>query len=383
MSRSSFTAPSSHTHGRYSRNAELHWAGAARLGALVAAEPRDAHPEQPHRPRRRVGAQQLQRDRGDDVGVVGRLVQRVRPGHVGPVVEPHLDPDRAPGEVARAQAAAELLGERGDVPRHLRLVGDVDVEGRLGRLRLRLADRLDRGLVLEAGAGGQPAAHARAEGALQGDRVVRAQIGQAADPHPLQLLDRLRADAGDEARGRGGEALQRLLAGENDEAGGLAQLADDLGQQPVLRDPDRAGEPRVLADLGDDPPHRRLRSEQPAEVEVGLVEPDHLDRLRVGPQDVHHPRRGLPVGRKVRLQIDRIGQPPPRHRRRHRRMDPSQPPRLIARRGDHRPRPRPADHNRLPPQLRPPPQLDRRVEGVHIQMRDCAFVGHQSIVGCG
>ena len=128
--------------------------------------------------------------------------------------------------------------------------------------------------------------------------------------------------------------------------------------------------PVSRADLGRDPPHRRLRREDPGQVQVGLVEPDHLDRLDVAPQHLHHLRRGLAVGGEVRRQIDRVRQSPPRHRRRHRRVDPGQLPRLIARRRHHRPRPRPADHHRLPPQLRPLAQLDRRVEGVHIQMCD-------------
>ena len=206
---------------------------------------------------------------------------------------------------------------------------------------------------------------------------------EGADAHLLQLERGFRPDPGNQARGIAGETLQRFVTGEDDQAGGLAQLADDLGQQAVLGDADRAGQAQVLADLGGDPPHRRLRGEEPGQVEVGLVEPDDLDRLHVGPQDRHHLPRGLAVGGEVRRQVDGVGQPPPCDRSRHRRVDPGQLARLVTGRGHHGPRPGPADHDRFPLQLRPPPQLDRGIEGVHVQMRDRPLVGHPPIVGRG
>src|SRR4051794_15673658 len=62
-------------------------------------------------------------------------------------------------------------------------------------------------------------------------------------------------------------------------------------------------------------------------------------------------------------------------------MNPCQPPRLIAGRSYHRLRPRPTDDDRLPPQLRPPPQLHRRVESVHVEMRNRALEAHPTMVG--
>ena len=159
-------------------------------------------------------------------------------------------------------------------------------------------------------------------------------------------------------------------AREDDQPGRLAELAGDLRQHAALGDPDRAGQPGLLADLGGDPAHRRLRREEPGEVDVGLVEADDLDRLGVAPQDRHHLAGGLAVGVEVGTQVDRVGQPPPGDRGRHRRVDPGQPPCLVAGRRHHRPRPRPADDDRLPPQLGAAPQLDRRVEGVHVEVGD-------------
>ena len=244
----------------------------------------------------------------------------------------------------------------------------------LGRLRLDLALGGERRVVLEAGAPPQPAAHARPEGRLElGRRRARAA--------PPGVRDRPSARAWRPSSGRcpgtrpGDSPAKRSSASARERTtrpGRLAELAGDLRQHPVLGDADRAGQPGPLADLGRDPSHRRLRREEPGQLDVGLVEADHFDGLRVGAQDRHHLAGGLAVGAEVGAQVDRVGQPPPRDRGRHRRVDPGQPARLIARRRHHRPRPRAADDHRLALQLRPAPQLDRRVEGVHVQMGDAA-----------
>src|SRR6185312_3279873 len=102
------------------------------------------------------------------------------------------------------------------------------------------------------GAAVQPETLAWAEGLLEQRGVPGTQLRQRADTHPAKLGHGLRPDAWDQARRLAGEALQRLLAREHDEAGRLAQLAGDLGQHAALRDADRAGEARLLADLAGD-----------------------------------------------------------------------------------------------------------------------------------
>ena len=59
----------------------------------------------------------------------------------------------------------------------------------------------------------------------------------------------LRPDARDQAGRVGREALQRLRPREHHQPAGLAELAGDLRQQPVLGDPDRAAQPGLLLDL--------------------------------------------------------------------------------------------------------------------------------------
>src|SRR5262245_33152794 len=80
---------------------ELWIAGIRAFGVAAAlVEAGDAHAEQPHRPGRVVGAQQVEGDGADEGRIVGRRLDRVRAGDVGPVVEADLDPDRAAGELA-------------------------------------------------------------------------------------------------------------------------------------------------------------------------------------------------------------------------------------------------------------------------------------------
>lgn len=138
----------------------------------------------------------------------------------------------------------------------------------------------------------------------------------------------------------------------------------------------------LSSDLSRNPPHSRLRRKKTGQIQISLIQPHDLNHLNIPPQNVHHLPRSLPVGREVRPQVDRVRQPPPCHRSRHGRMDPSQLPSLITSRSNHRPRPRPTDHDRLALELRPPPQLDRCVESVHVEMGNRPLLeAHLLIVG--
>ena len=226
-----------------------------------------------------------------------------------PIVRPAQLPGAQP---ARRAPRPALRAKRSICGR----IGDVGVEGGLDRLRLGLAHERDRALVLER----RPPRAARRRRGARSASVSSAsgrepQLGEGADSQPRQPLDRLRADAGDQTRGRSGKALQRLLAAEANQPGRLGQLAGDLGQQLALGDPDRAGEPGLLADLARDPPHHRLRARR-APSGRGRPRPARPPRpvsaLRA--EDLHHLPRSLAVGAKSGWRRSRPaaagGQPP-------------------------------------------------------------------------
>ena len=129
--------------------------------------------------------------------------------------------------------------------------------------------------------------------------------------------------------------------------------------------------PVALADLGHQPAHRGARRDQAAEVEVGLVEPDDLDVVDLGAHERHDPPRHGAVGVEVGRDDDRVGAQPPRARGGHGRAD-AEPPRLVGGGGDHRPRAAAGHDDRQAPQLRAALQLDRRVEGVDVEVGDAA-----------
>ena len=350
---------------------------APRGGVRVVLESGDADAEQAHRPRRGVGAQQLQselvRPAPGRRSACSRVCERVTLVQSSsrtliPIVRPRGRARAGAGRAPpRARQQVSSSSPRSATSTSKVISVDCDLVSRATR---------DRGLVLEPGAAPQPGAGARTEGGSSSACSRRPQLGQGADSHPLQLRPRssdrcpARARA---SRRRSAPAPPPARAPPARPACPARWRSWPAAGSPRSRPSSRG---RSRADLGRHPPHRRLRREEPGEVEVGLVEPDHLDRLDVAPQDLHHLRRSLPVGGEVGAEVDRVRQPPPRHRRRHRRVDAGQLARLVARRRHHRPRPRAADDHRLAPQLRPPLQLDRRVEGVHVEMGDRPPGGH-------
>src|SRR3954454_6776399 len=196
----------------------------AGLRDLLLGEPGEPDAEQPHRPRGRVGAQEVDRDLGDPRLLVGHRLERPRARDRRPVVEPDLDP--------HGPAAQRALGHAlGDLPREpahdlllLGAVGDVLVERRLARLGLRRRGEDERGAALEARRRGEPRALPLAEPVRERLRRGGRELGDRPDPHLLEPLRRLRADAGDDARSRTREPLARHLPRQRDEARGLLEV---------------------------------------------------------------------------------------------------------------------------------------------------------------
>ena len=196
------------------------------------------------------------------------------------------------------------------------------------------------------------------------------------DPERAQALRGLRPDARDERAPRGSEPLARLFARKHDEAARLLGIRSHLGHELVGTDPDRAAEARRSFDVRPEATHRGVRSREPGEVEVGLVEPDDLDRVYQPPDACHHLSRRLAVVREVGREEHALRAQAPGPRRRHCRAD-AEPPRLVRGRGDDRARSGAGDDHRTAAQLRPAPQLDGHVERIHVEVGD-APVRHRS-----
>ena len=210
--------------------------------------------------------------------------------------------------------------------------------------------------------------------ALRTSGSARCRSATVRDAHRGQALRRLRADPRQAARSGGGEALARLLAAHRHEAGGLAQVAAALRDEAVGPDADRELHAGAALDLGDDPAQDAQRLLDAGEVGVALVDADLLDALEVVADGRPDLLRGRPVGLEVGRDEDGLRAQPPRARGRHRGADPV-PAGLVGRRRDDRARPGARDDDGLAPQLGPAQQLDGRVEGVAVEVRDDALGG--------
>ena len=279
-----------------------------------------------------------------------------------------------PRRPRRRRPPATLAGQPPDDALQHGGVLDVGVERRLARPRLHRARELDLRAVVELRAAHEVRPGPAAEAGAQDLGVGPLQVGDGRDAHRGQALRRLRADPRQAARSGGGEALARLLAAHRHEAGGLAQVAAALRDEAVGPDADRELHAGAALDLGDDPAQHAQRLLDAGEVGVALVDADLLDALEVVADGRPDLLRGRPVGLEVGRDEDGLRAQPPRARGRHRGADPV-PAGLVGRRRDDRARPGARDDDGLAPQLGPAQQLDGRVEGVAVEVRDDALGG--------
>ena len=116
----------------------------------------------------------------------------------------------------------------------------------------------------------------------------------------------------------------------------------------------------------------RLSPRVLGDVEIGLVERQRLDERRDRTEDVEHLLRGGAVLREVRADDHEVRTQP--HRARHRDRRPhAELPRFVARRRDDAATfGAAADRDRLAAQLGSVALFDRRVERVHVDVKDAA-----------
>ena len=213
---------------------------------------RHAHAQQPHRPGRRVGAQQLDaRSRSPAATSCVGAGERARARDRGPVVEPHLDRDRAPAALRARGPRTARPTSRAEHRLELLEVVDVGVERRLAR------DATWRARARSPPASRRGTPRATSDSAPCGRRTAR----RAAPRRPAGAGRPWRSRARPGARPssgrspgcagrRGREAHARLLAAHGHEPGGLAQVRAALGHQARRPDAHRDLDPGGLADLG-------------------------------------------------------------------------------------------------------------------------------------
>ena len=206
----------------------------ARVG-LDVLEPRHPHAEQAHRSRRRVGAQQLERDLDHQRRVVRRRVDRAGAGHRRPVVEPDLDRDRAPAAAAplRAPRTARATSRARRPP--ARPMSSTSVSN-VRSLETRLGDAalgLHRRVVLEQRARLQEPRGVGAEAGGEQRLVGLLELAERAQPQLGEPLGGLGADAG---HARVGAVAKRTHASSRPIATNPAGLPRSLQHLATSRD---------------------------------------------------------------------------------------------------------------------------------------------------
>ena len=199
--------------------------------------------------------------------------------------------------------------------------GQIVVEGLLGADALGVAigdhrariDRL-RALPQIAAAGAEPL--------LQKRQPLADQIADGGDPHGVEDLRALGADAR-QPRHRQRRQKSRAPVGRHLQlAVRLGQIGRDLGDQLDRRDPGRGRQPQLVGDAAPQPAgdlgRRPEQAARGGDVEKSLVERQRLVKRRHGLQDVEHPAADVGVDVEAGAHHHGVGRQAQRARHRHR-----------------------------------------------------------------
>ncbi len=168
--------------------------------------------------------------------------------------------------------------------RELAEIGDVIVEGRLGRNRLHVAVAADGAGILATRQPGE----ARAGFAVAADEVGGIGLLQLADGRIAVLAQGLGEDlahAVDQAHGLPGEKAQRLGAADDGEAAGLVEVGRDLGEELVVAEAHRDGNAHLLLDLAGEAGEHfgragAVEGRGAGEIEKGFVDRERFNQRR-------------------------------------------------------------------------------------------------------
>ena len=179
----------------------------------------------------------------------------------------------------------------------------------------------------------------------------------------------LGADAGQRPHGQRRQERGLAARGHDRDPARLAGVRADLGHHLAGRDPERAREPQALAH-GQLDQGGLLAGVALGQHQVALVDAHLLDHRGQARDQRPHPPRPVPVGAVVGRQEHHLGTAAAGLGAAHGRAD-AVLARLVAGRRHHPAPGRIAAHDHRPPaQLGVPVQLDRRKEGIEVEMRD-------------
>ena len=209
------------------------------------------------------------------------------------------------------------------------------------------------------------------------------QVSNRLEAELLQPIPGLWSDAEDLSDGEGLEELDDVVGLDDGQSVRLLEIRCDLRRGLRRRDPDRTGESLLLPDGGLDPPRQvpcaGIASAAPLRhIEVPLLDPCWLEMVCESPEEFHDLAARAAVEFEMRRDEDHLRAAPQRFDRGHRGPD-AELSGLVTR-GQHD---APRTLARIPAHddLRVLADLDRRIEGVHVHVKQDAGprrCGHRS-----
>jgi len=287
---------------------------------------------------------------------------------------------RAPA--ASPQGAGDLRRRGEEEVLDLSRVGEIGLEGRLGRDRLRVAPGLDRSSIAAMRELVQMGSSALAQRGAKEGGIESLQVPDRPDPEVPQALRRARPDPPEPSDGKRGEERDLLPVGHHGEPVRLAEVARHLREELVRCDSDGDDQAGALEDLPTDAPgDRRPVAEEAsgaAHIEKRLVERERLHEGSEGAKDLHHLSRCPGVARAARGSPDPLWAAAQRLDGGHRGVD-SESSGLVAGGRDDPPWTGMTDDQGESPQGRVVEDLDRREERIEIGVEDAWRVGGRRV----
>ena len=221
----------------------------------------------------------------------------------------------------------------------------------------------------------QPLSVARRELLAQPRRIASGELADRRDAELGQACIGLGSDAGDLAGRQGPDTPANVIATDQGDTARFVEVGGDLGDQLVWRDTDRAAQPGRIENMllqcqGE---FAGLRFQR-CQIEIDLVDAAVFDRIGHLPDCSLELARDHAVALEIDRQKDAVRAFSRRNRQWHARVDAECA--CFIRGGRHHAAAgritTPADGHRAAAQVRTAQQFDRRVKGIHVEMRNAA-----------